>query len=46
MKQNVVLLRVSTDMQDFESQKKGIDRYIEENNIMVHKVIEEQGVSG
>ncbi|KPI48377.1 recombinase family protein [Clostridioides difficile] len=46
MKKNVVLLRVSTDMQDFESQKNGIDRYIKENNITVHKTIEEQGVSG
>lgn len=46
MKQNVVLLRVSTDMQDFESQKNGIDKYVKENNITVHKTIEEQGVSG
>ncbi|EGT2204552.1 hypothetical protein DFW37_17935 [Clostridioides difficile] len=46
MKQNVVLLRVSTDMQDFESQKNGINKYIKENNITVHKTIEEQGVSG
>lgn len=46
MKKNVVLLRVSTDMQDFNSQKNGIDRYIKENNIVVHKTIEEQGVSG
>lgn len=46
MKQNVVLLRVSTDMQDFESQKNGINRYIYKNNITVHKTIEEQGVSG
>lgn len=46
MKQNVVLLRVSTDMQDFESQKNGIDKYVKENNITVHKIIEEQGVSG
>ena len=46
MKQNVVLLRVSTDMQDFESQKNGIDKYVKENSITVHKIIEEQGVSG
>lgn len=46
MKKNVVLLRVSTDMQDFESQKNGINKYIKENNITVHKTIEEQGVSG
>ena len=46
MKKNVVLLRVSTDMQDFESQKKGIDKYVKDNNITVHKIIEEQGVSG
>lgn len=46
MKKNVVLLRVSTDMQDFESQKNGINKYVKENDIMVHKVIEEQGVSG
>ncbi|RDY29778.1 recombinase family protein [Romboutsia weinsteinii] len=46
MKKNVVLLRVSTDMQDFNSQKNGIDKYVKENNITVHKIIEEQGVSG
>lgn len=46
MKQNVVLLRVSTDMQDFDAQKNGIDRYVKENNIVVHKIIEEKGVSG
>ncbi|MDO4925367.1 MAG: recombinase family protein [Turicibacter sp.] len=46
MKKNVVLLRVSTDMQDFESQKNGIERYVEENKIIVHKTIEEEGVSG
>ncbi|WP_042275527.1 recombinase family protein [[Clostridium] dakarense] len=46
MKQNVVLLRVSTDMQDFESQKSGIAKYVKENDITVHKTIEEQGVSG
>ncbi|WP_286312597.1 recombinase family protein [Romboutsia ilealis] len=46
MKKNVVLLRVSTDMQDFDAQKNGIDRYVKENNIVVHKTIEEKGVSG
>lgn len=46
MKKNVVLLRVSTDMQDFESQKKGIDEYVKANNIRVDEVIEEAGVSG
>ena len=43
MKQNVVLLRVSTDMQDFESQKNGINRYIEKNNIK--KINVNQGYS-
>ena len=40
MKKNVVLLRVSTDLQDFDAQKNGIDRYVKENNIVVHKTIE------
>ncbi|MGL4731714.1 MAG: recombinase family protein [Clostridium sp.] len=46
MKKNVVLLRVSTDMQDFNSQKNEIDKYVKNNNIIVHKIIEEPGVSG
>lgn len=46
IKQNVILYRVSTDMQDFEAQKTGIERYVKENNIIVHKIIEEKGISG
>lgn len=46
MKQNVALLRVSTDMQDFDSQKNGIEKYVKEKNIVIHKTIEEHGVSG
>lgn len=46
MKKNVVLYRVSTDMQDFESQKTAIQEYIKKNDITVHEVIEEYGVSG
>lgn len=46
MKMNVVLLRVSTDMQDFDAQKLAIDKYVKENNIVVHKTIEEKGISG
>lgn len=46
MRKNVVLLRVSTDMQDFNSQRNEIDEYVKKNNIIVHEIIEEPGVSG
>lgn len=46
MKKNVVLMRVSTDMQETISQKNAIEKYIQENKIVVDKWIEEEGVSG
>lgn len=44
-KKNVVLLRVSKDLQEFASQKNAIDKYIKENKIVVHETITEHGVS-
>lgn len=46
MRKNVILYRVSTDMQDFESQKIAIQEYVKRNNIIIHDTIEEYGVSG
>lgn len=48
MKRNIVLLRVSTDMQDTEYQREAINRYLNDNNIIVKEDdwVEEDGVSG
>ena len=46
MKKTVVLMRVSTDMQETISQKTAIDNYIQQNNVIVDEWIEEEGVSG
>ena len=46
MKKTVVLMRVSTDMQETISQKTAIDNYIQHNNVIVDEWIEEEGVSG
>ncbi|MDM0859533.1 recombinase family protein [Clostridium perfringens] len=45
-KKIVVLNRVSTNMQDFESQNNAINKYINENSILVDEWIVEEGVSG
>ena len=46
MKKTVVLLRVSTDMQETISQRTAIEDYISKNKIIVDRFIEEDGVSG
>lgn len=46
MKKTVVLLRVSTDMQETLAQRTAIESYINENKIIVDEFIEEDGVSG
>lgn len=46
MKKTVVLLRVSTDMQETVAQKTAIDDYVSKNKIVVDEFIEEDGVSG
>ena len=46
MKKTVVLLRVSTDMQETLAQKTAIESYLSENRIVVDEFIEEDGVSG
>lgn len=45
-KKNIVLMRVSTDMQETLSQKTSILKYIEDNKIVIDEWIEEQGISG
>lgn len=45
-KKIVVLHRVSTDNQDFESQNNAIQEYIIKNNIVVDEYIKEEGISG
>ena len=45
-KKIIVLHRVSSDSQDFESQNNAIEDYIRENNIVVDEYIKEEGVSG
>ena len=45
-KKFVVLNRVSTNMQDFESQNNAINNYIVQNGIVVDEWITEEGVSG
>lgn len=45
-KKFVVLNRVSTNMQDFESQNNAINNYIVQNGILVDEWITEEGVSG
>lgn len=45
-KKTVVLHRVSTDGQDFESQDNAIQEYVINNNIIVDEYITEHGVSG
>ena len=46
MKKTVVLLRVSTDMQETIAQRTAIDSFARENKIIVDEFIEEDGVSG
>lgn len=46
MKKTVVLLRVSTDMEETICQKTAIESYVSENKIVVDQFIEEDGVSG
>lgn len=46
MKKTVVLLRVSTDMQETLAQRTAIEDYISQNKIVVDQFIEEDGVSG
>lgn len=43
---NYAYYRVSTDEQDYQSQKVGVVRYCEYKNIKVDKEIIEEGVSG
>lgn len=45
-KKTIVLHRVSTDNQDFESQNNAIQEYIIKNNIVVDEYITEEGISG
>ncbi|MDK0710407.1 recombinase family protein [Clostridium perfringens] len=45
-KKIIVLHRVSSDSQDFESQNNAIEDYIRENNIVVDEYIKEEGISG
>ena len=45
-KKIVVLHRVSSDTQDFESQNNAIQDYIIKNNIVVDEYITEEGISG
>ena len=42
----VALLRVSTNMQELNSQRESIEGYCKRNNIVIDKYIEEKGVSG
>lgn len=46
MKKNVCLVRVSTDMQETTAQKTAIEKFIKDNQIVIHEYIEEDGVSG
>lgn len=46
MKKNVCLVRVSTDMQETTAQKTAIEKFINDNKIVIHEYIEEDGVSG
>lgn len=46
MKKTVSLLRVSSDMQDFNSQKTGIEEYCKRNHIVIDEWIEEFDTSG
>lgn len=45
-KKIVVLHRVSTENQDFESQDNAIQEYIIKNNIVVDEYVKEEGISG
>lgn len=45
-KMTVALLRVSTNMQELNSQRESIEGYCKRNNIVIDKYIEEKGVSG
>lgn len=45
-KKIVVLHRISTDNQDFESQNNAIQEYISKNGIVVDEYIKEEGISG
>ena len=45
-KKTIVLNRVSSNKQDFESQNNAIKEYISKNNIIVDEWITEEGVSG
>ena len=46
MKKNVCLMRVSTDMQETTSQKVAIEKFANDNKIIIHEWIEEDGISG
>lgn len=46
LKKIIVLNRVSSNRQDFESQNNAIREYIDKNNILVDQWITEEGVSG
>ncbi|RDY26794.1 recombinase family protein [Romboutsia weinsteinii] len=46
MKKNVCLMRVSTDMQETLAQRTAIEKYVQDNQIVIHEYIEEDGVSG
>ena len=39
-------LRVSSDEQDVNSQKQGVEKFAQENNLPIDKFITDEGVSG
>ena len=46
MKKNVCLMRVSTDMQETTSQRVAIEKFVQDNKLVIHEWVEEDGISG
>ena len=46
MKKNVCLMRVSTDMQETTSQRVDIEKFVQDNKLVIHEWVEEDGISG
>ena len=46
MKKNVCLMRVSTDMQETTSQRVAIEKFAQDNKLVIHEWVEEDGISG